>query len=137
MIALVDRYIYSLIARAVVRGVPREWIEDVYGIALVPDRVFYLDINLEQLLPRVINATGLNYWEAGQDILRGRDLYENYRVYQTDLLAEYRAMIPRFGFQVIDGGQPIGMVFDALKEGVQEIVEAMTPGPAPTPTPAV
>jgi len=71
MVALVDRYIFSLIARAALRGVPRDWMEDVYGMALIPDRTFYLDITVEQLIPRVINTTGLNYWESGQDFLRG------------------------------------------------------------------
>lgn len=34
-VVLADRYIYSLMARAIVRGVDRDWIEDVYKIALV------------------------------------------------------------------------------------------------------
>src|ERR671927_1145710 len=36
-IVLTDRYIYSAIARAVVRGADPEWMRAVYGIALVPD----------------------------------------------------------------------------------------------------
>jgi dTMP kinase len=127
MIAMVDRYIFSLIARAILRGVPRDWLEDVYGIALVPDRVFYLDISVEQLLPRVINTTGLDYWESGQDYLRGPDLYNNYIEYQRALLAEYRSLAEEFGFQTIDGGQPIGTVFNALQAGVEEVVAGMTP----------
>jgi dTMP kinase len=129
MVALVDRYIFSLIARAALRGVPRDWMEDVYGMALIPDRIFYLDITVEQLIPRVINTTGLDYWESGQDFLRGRGLYNNYVEYQRELLDQYRSLASEFGFEVIDGSQPIGAVFGALQRGVIEVIEGMTPGP--------
>ena len=43
-IVLNDRYIYSLMARAVVRGVDREWLKEIYGTALIPDIIFYLKI---------------------------------------------------------------------------------------------
>jgi dTMP kinase len=130
MVALVDRYIFSLIARAALRGVPRDWMEDVYGIALIPDRIFYLDITVEQLIPRVINTTGLDYWESGQDFLRGRGLYNNYVEYQHELLDQYRSLASEFSFEVIDGSLPIGAVFQALQKGVIEVIEGMTPGPA-------
>src|ERR1019366_6099563 len=41
-IILTDRYMYSAIARAVVRGLDPIWARDVYGIALVPDAILYL-----------------------------------------------------------------------------------------------
>src|SRR5690606_13590149 len=63
MVALVDRYVFSLMARAIVRGVPADWIEGVYGFALVPDQVIYLDIDVDSLLPRVLSGRGLDYWE--------------------------------------------------------------------------
>src|SRR5678815_5570088 len=44
-VVLADRYIYTLMARAIVRGVDPEWIRDVYSIALVPDAVFYLTVS--------------------------------------------------------------------------------------------
>jgi dTMP kinase len=132
MVALVDRYIYSLIARAVLRGVPRDWMQDVYGMALVPDRVFYLDIRVEQLVPRVINTTGLDYWESGQDYLRGNDLYHNYVDYQLALLAEYKSMAAEYDFHIIDGSQPVGDVFKALKAAIQDVIDSMAPA-APVP----
>ena len=38
-IVLTDRYIYSAIARAVVRGADPSWIRAIYGFALVPDAI--------------------------------------------------------------------------------------------------
>src|SRR3982074_244506 len=52
-IVLTDRYIYSLMARAIVRGMDPTWIRSIYSVALVPDAVFYLRIGIDQLLPRV------------------------------------------------------------------------------------
>src|SRR6202045_5442778 len=36
-VVLTDRYIYSLMARAIVRGADPRWIRNVYGFALKPD----------------------------------------------------------------------------------------------------
>src|SRR5688572_29399628 len=90
MAALVDRDIFSLTSRAVVRGISREWVEDLYGFALVPDLVIYMDIDVQHLLPRVLSSTGFDFWESGQDYLPGPDLYHNFVEYQTQLLAEFR-----------------------------------------------
>ena len=48
-IVLTDRYIYSLMARAIVRGMDAGWIRGIYSAALVPDAVFYLRLDVEQL----------------------------------------------------------------------------------------
>ena len=41
-VVLADRYIFSLMARAIARGEDRRWIENVAGFALVPHVVYYL-----------------------------------------------------------------------------------------------
>src|SRR3989449_8537790 len=51
-VVLADRYIYTLMARAIVRGVEPAWIRDVYSIALVPDAVFYLAVSPKILVER-------------------------------------------------------------------------------------
>src|SRR6185295_15774468 len=42
-IVLADRYIYTLMVRDMVRGMDEAWLKNLYGIALVPDVVFYLN----------------------------------------------------------------------------------------------
>ena len=44
---LTDRYIYSLMARAIVRGMDPGWIRSIYSVALKPDAVFYLRIGID------------------------------------------------------------------------------------------
>src|ERR1041384_5721918 len=43
-IVLADRYIYTLMARDLVRGMDMRWLKNLYGMALVPDAVFYLRV---------------------------------------------------------------------------------------------
>src|SRR5262249_53389595 len=58
MVALVDRYIFSLMARARVRALSAEWVENLFAFALVPDLVVYMDIDIDHLVPRVLGTTG-------------------------------------------------------------------------------
>src|SRR3979490_3079406 len=67
-IVLTDRYIYSLMARAIVRGMDPTWIRSIYSVALVPDAVLYLRIGIDQLLPRVVFSRVLDYWASGLDL---------------------------------------------------------------------
>jgi hypothetical protein len=60
------------------------------GFALIPDRVIYLDVDVEHLVPRVLATSGFDYWESGQDFLRGHDMFQNFVTYQRLLLAEFR-----------------------------------------------
>lgn len=129
MVVLTDRYIFSIIARAAVRGVSRRWMESVFGFALVPDKVFYLDIDVEELTPRVLRSTGFDYWESGQDFLRGDDMYRNFVRYQTRLLAEFRRLAERYEFEVVDAHGTVGEIFDTLRTGIADVVEEMSMEP--------
>src|SRR5207237_9631292 len=54
-IVLTDRYIYSAIARAVVRGADPEWLRAMCGIGLVPAAVFSLRLaSVEALAERLV-----------------------------------------------------------------------------------
>ncbi|HZU67496.1 MAG TPA: dTMP kinase [Ktedonobacteraceae bacterium] len=117
-IVLTDRYIYSLIARALVRGADPQWIRSIYGLALKPDVIFYLKIGIEDLIPRVLQRGGFDYWESGMDMRLGADLFESFVNYQTRLLEQFDRMSESYGFQVIDASQPIEMIAEQLKQRV-------------------
>lgn len=125
MVALVDRYIFSLMARARVRGLAAEWIENLFGFALVPDLVIYLDIDIHHLVPRVLGTTGFDYWESGQDYLPGPDVYHNFVEHQTRLLAEFRRLAVEHAFTTVDARGPISEVFRALCEIIEPVVQDM------------
>jgi dTMP kinase len=128
-LVLTDRYIYSIIARALVRGVDATWIRDVFGFALVPDAVFYLNADLPHLIPRVLNARGFDYWESGMDFLPNRDYYDAYVEYQTRLLAQFEAMIEEYDFHRIDATRSIREVFQDLTAQIEVLLADMKPVP--------
>ncbi|MDD3826740.1 MAG: thymidylate kinase [Anaerolineae bacterium] len=126
-VVLTDRYIYSIIARAMVRGVDPGWIRDVFGFALVPDAVYYLQADLPHLIPRVLNVRGFNYWESGMDFLPGRDYYDAFVEYQGRLLAQFEVMVDEYDFCRIDATRSIREVFQDLKDSIQELLVDMKP----------
>src|SRR6266705_2563346 len=87
-IVLTDRYIYSAIARAEVRGVDPVWIRSLYEMALVPDAIFYLKIQSPQELVQRVLSSGrrFDYWESGMDLRLGEDFYDSFIAYQTQML---------------------------------------------------
>jgi dTMP kinase len=125
MVALVDRYIFSLMARARVRGLAAEWVENLYGFALVPDLVVYLDIDIEHLVPRVLGSTGFDYWESGQDYLPGPDVYDNFVEHQSRLLAEFRRLAVEHAFTTVDARGSVAEVFRSLCEIIEPVVQDM------------
>src|SRR5919109_3349930 len=132
MVALVDRYIFSLIARALVRGLEREWVESVFGFALVPDVVVYLDIDVEHLLPRVLSNTGFDYWESGQDFLRhpGQGVFHSFVEYQSQLLAEFRRLAREHNFVTVDERTSIHEIFRQLCAAIEPVLAGMALSPA-------
>src|SRR5450755_1915301 len=117
-IVLTDRYIYSLMARAIVRGADPQWIRSIYGLSLKPDAVFYLKIGLDDLIPRVLQSGGFDYWESGMDMRLGGDLFESFVNYQTLLLEQFEMMTREYGFQVIDAGLPVEQLSEQLKKRI-------------------
>ena len=125
MVALVDRYIFSIIARARVRGVPSGWLDDVFEFALVPDRVLFLDVDVEHLLPRVLSVRQLDHWESGEDFLRRPDLYDNFIRYQSVLIEEFRSLAKQHDFVTIDARGSVGDVSRMLQREIREALKGM------------
>jgi len=121
-IVLTDRYTYSLMARAIVRGADPEWLREVYGFALIPDAIFYLRVQINDLITRVLQSRGFNYWESGMDLHMGEDMYESFVRYQKWLLAEFDKMVEVYGFQPIDASGAVEEVFNELRDRVDAVV---------------
>src|ERR1700733_5944064 len=122
-IVLTDRYIYSLMARAIVRGMDPHWIRSIYSVALKPDAVFYLRLGIDQLLPRVIFTRGFDYWESGMDLYPGHDMYDSFCNYQAALLAEFDRLSSEFNFQLVDAARDAKTVCEQLKGNILQLLE--------------
>jgi dTMP kinase len=121
-VVLIDRYIFSIMARAVARGEDRRWIEEVAGFALVPHAVLYLRAEVEHLVQRVVLGRGaFDYWESGMDLRFGPDMYESFVRYQTRLIKALDSMVEPYGFTIIDASQPIPKIFHELQRRIAKL----------------
>ncbi len=130
---LADRYVYTLMARAVVRGASREWARELYGFALRPDVVVFLDARPEILLHRAIAKYGsLDYWESGMDLCLSRDLFESFFLYQEKLSHEFDWLAAEYGFQRIDANRAPEQVHADVQRRLAPLYGA-EPSPPSTP----
>src|SRR5687767_11527028 len=117
-IVLSDRYIFTALARAGVRGVDRTWIRNLYGFAIAPHLVFYLRIDEKTLIRRVLQSRGMDYWESGMDMKLGDDIYESFRAYQRALLKEYASMSDEYHFRMLDARRRVEVIQDELRRQI-------------------
>lgn len=115
-IVLADRYVYTLMARDLVRGAERAWTRNVYSPALVPDAVFYLKTGAQALIERNIQKnSSLDYWESGMDLGLSRDMFASFIKYQRLIQTEFAQMQREFGFQVLNANLRIGSIQRQLR----------------------
>ncbi|MGI6367945.1 MAG: dTMP kinase [Anaerolineae bacterium] len=131
-VVLTDRYIYSMMARARVRGADIAWLRSLTGFAVVPDKVLYLRAEVDQLLPRLMAARGFDFWESGMDYLGCSDYYASFREHQSRMRQSLDEMSTEYAFQTIDASQSIEGVFTVLKAEVLEVIKDLKPDPAVT-----
>jgi len=138
-VVLTDRYIYSLMARALVRQLDPAWVRNLYSYALKPDAVFYLRIGVEDLVPRVVFSRGFDYWESGMDLHPSEDMFESFRKYQTDLLSQFDRLAEEYQFEVVDATLDVRAIFGQLREGIARVLDGQPREPLfaiPRPEPA-
>jgi dTMP kinase len=123
-VMLTDRYTYSLIARAIARGADPDWVKQVYSFSLKPDAVFYLRIEVEDLVPRMLQQGGFDYWESGMDLPMGEDLYESFMNYQRRIIGELDTLATEYQFDTIDATRSVDEVSGYLAEKVSAMIQA-------------
>jgi dTMP kinase len=130
-LVLTDRYIYTALARAGVRGVDRAWLRSLYGFAIAPHLVFYLKVDVDTLIRRVLQSRGMDFWESGMDMKSGDDIYDSFRAYQGRLMREYNQLADEFGFRVLDGRQAVDRIQQELRRQIGAFLAETGPGPVP------
>ncbi|HKV54011.1 MAG TPA: dTMP kinase [Candidatus Binataceae bacterium] len=119
-IVIADRYMYTAFARNSAMGANPAWARDLFGMALVPDLVVYLDIDVETLIPRVVMGKGMDYWESGMHLALGTDMFDSFQRYQRSLIEEYRGLANEFGFVTVDARRSIDEVQSALRAHISD-----------------
>lgn len=121
---LADRYIYTLMARDLVRGMDEAWLRNLYGIALVPDAVFYLQVPPEQLVQRTFAKKHiLDYWESGMDLGLSRDMFDSFLKYQGMIADVYRRLQKVYDFDIVNADASVESVSHELQKKIQVVLE--------------
>ncbi len=127
-VVLTDRYIFSIMARAIARGENRTWIERAAGFALVPHAVYYLRAEVKDLISRVVVGRGqFDYWESGMDLRFGRDMFDSFVRYQSGLVRVFDQMAEPYGLEIVDATRSADQVLDALKTSIARVFDAHPP----------
>jgi dTMP kinase len=120
---LADRYIYTLMVRDLVRGMDEAWLKNLYGIAPVPDAVFYLNVSPEELVQRNFSKThSLDYWESGMDLGLSRDMFDSFLKYQSLMGKEFLRLQSTYGFTIVDAHRSVEEINLELRKKISAIL---------------
>ncbi|MFY9753692.1 MAG: dTMP kinase [Candidatus Acidiferrales bacterium] len=119
LIVLADRYIFTLIARAAVRGIGRDYLHGIYETALRPDLTFWLNVRPEVAFDREFKKSQtISYWESGRDMSLSNDLFQSFIRYQSMIKREFEYLSERHGFIELDGEGGVAEVNKALRKRI-------------------
>jgi len=122
-VVLADRYIYTLMARDAVRGIRRIWSHNLFGFAIKPDLVFYLDVDAGELVHRVFQKnSSLDYYESGADLGLSEDMLDSFLIYQGMLAKEFHRMQRRYDIVPINGNRSIVEVNSDLQDKIDKFL---------------
>ena len=120
-VVLADRFIFTLVARGVVRGINRDYLNGLYAMALRPHLTFWLNVRPETAFAREFKkAQAISYWEAGRDMSLSHDLYWSFIRYQTMIKKEFELMAKRHSFIELDGEASVSAVNKQLRQRIGE-----------------
>jgi dTMP kinase len=126
-IVLADRYIYTLMARDAVRGISRRWSHNLFGFAVKPDLVYYLDVDPNELVHRVFQKnSSLDYYESGADLRLSEDMLESFLKYQRLIGKEFQRMQNRYGIVPINGNRSVVEINSELQDKIIKAIDSNT-----------
>ncbi len=119
LVVLADRYIFTLIARAAVRGIGRDYLHGLYEMALRPNLTFWLNVRPEVAFDREFKkAHSISYWESGRDMSLSNDLFQSFIRYQSMIKREFEYLANRHGFIEVDGEATVPEVNGVLRKQI-------------------
>jgi dTMP kinase len=124
-IVLADRYIYTLMARDAVRGISRRWSHNLFGFAVKPDLVYYLDVDPNELVHRVFQKnSSLDYYESGADLRLSEDMLESFLKYQRLIGKEFQRIQKLYGIVPINGNRTVVEINSELQDKIIKAIDS-------------
>jgi dTMP kinase len=118
-VVLADRYFYTLIARAVARGIEHDYLTGLYEMAVRPDLTFWLNVRPEVAFEREFRKShAISYWESGRDLSLSDDLFQSFILYQAKIKQEFESLSERHGFLAMDGEASVISINNDLRKRI-------------------
>jgi dTMP kinase len=122
-IVLADRYIFTLMARDLVRGAEQKWIESLYSRALCPDAVFFLNVLPETLSTRTLRSrSNLDYWESGVDMALSSDWFDCFIEYQKRIDLVFTRLSKQYDFRMINANRSKDAIHADIRAQMKKIL---------------
>jgi len=123
-IVLADRYIYTLMSRDAVRGISTRWSHNLFGFAMKPHLVFYLEVDPNELVHRVFQKnSSLDYYESGADLGLSDNMLESFLIYQGLLAKQFRKMQKKYSLVPINGNRSILEINKDLQKRIDDFLK--------------
>jgi dTMP kinase len=101
-IVILDRWIFSVIAQSMVRGVQQRWLTSLFEEPLMTAKTLILKAEPEILIQRSFNQQGtLGFWDSGQDCVVRDGLYEGFIEYQKRQKKTFKDLAKKFQLTTI------------------------------------
>lgn len=100
LVVIADRYCWTPMARAEVRGADPRWLASLFSFAVPPDAVLLLEVDAETSLTR--RSGEPDAYEAGLDLGLAADVHDSYRLFQSRLTACFDRYAARDGLMRIN-----------------------------------
>ena len=111
-------------ARDAVRGIGRVWSHNLFGFAIKPDLVFYLDVSPNELIHRVFQKnSSLDYYESGADLRLSDDMLNSFLIYQRLLAKEFRRLQKHYSIEYINGNRSIVEINNELQGRIDTFLD--------------
>jgi dTMP kinase len=125
-VVLADRYIFTLMARDLVRGGDLRWLESLFSMALVPDAVFLLTVSTRTLVDRTFAShQQLDYWESGMDLGLSRDWFDSFVRYQRRIRAQFRELERTYGLERVNANRKMWTIQRDLRRRVGHLLRGI------------
>src|SRR5215813_6646874 len=124
-VVLADRYIYTLLARDAVRGISTTWSHNLFGFAMKPHLVFYLDVDPNELVHRVFQKnSSLDYYESGTDLGLSDNMLKSFLIYQGLIAKQFQKMQRKYGLVPINGNRSMMEIQKDLQDKIDYFLKS-------------
>jgi dTMP kinase len=121
LVVIADRWAYTPMARAAVRGVDAAWLEAVFSFGPPPDAVLWLDLDPADALAR--RTSELDAYEAGMDLGLATDLRESYLLFGARLAASFHERAARYAFTRVSATGSVEAVASRIRSVADSVID--------------